>query len=253
MISYRGSEKYPPEEEYKDFIETDLKIGFGQKPVQFCDGLDVFKKVYEKFSLKKEKVSITGHSLGGGIAQYVALMVDKEKGFIPYTCTWNAVGINRDKIINILDFFNYKRIINNLKLENVEKMYFIKFENEYLNFFLKELKKSKIIKDKNNLLKNMNRRYPIVIDESFIKSFLRNTNFNKILEKLSSSTRERLLLNNFVYNVLFKVEDLSKELFIASYFIKKIIKNKIYEEKIVNFCHSNDLTVSLFQHIGAVY
>lgn len=253
VISYRGSEKYPIEEAYKDFVETDLKIGLGQKPVQFYDGLDVFNKVYKKFNLSKEDISITGHSLGGGIAQYVALMVDKEKGFIPYTCTWNAVGINRDGIITILDFFNYEKLIENLKLEDFEKMYFMEFKDEYLNFFLKELKKSKIIKDNNKLLIGMDIELSPVIDESFIKNFLKNTSFNSVLEKLSKDTKTRILLNNRVFNTLFKVKNLSKELFDASYFIRKIKENTEYDEKIVNFCHSEDLTVSLFPHIGSVY
>ncbi|MEG1449754.1 MAG: hypothetical protein RSC62_03005, partial [Cetobacterium sp.] len=43
------------------------------------------------------------------------------------------------------------------------------------------------------------------------------------------------------------------ELFEANYFIRRVKENRVYEENIVNFCHSEDLTVSLFAHIGAVY
>lgn len=253
VISYRGSEKYPIEDAYKDFIENDLKIGLGVKPVQFYDGLELFNRVYDEFKIPKEKISITGHSLGGGIAQFVSIMVDKERGFIPYTCTWNAVGINRDGIINLLDFFNYDRILDKLNLDDIEKQYFIEFKNEYLSFFLKELKKWKIIKDYNTLLITSNIQISPQIDDGFIKNFLKSTKFENLLSKLSNDTKNTLLDNNRVFKALFKVDNLANELFQADYFIRKIKANKIYEENIVNFCHSEDLTVSLFPHIGAVY
>ena len=253
VISYRGSEKYPIEDAYKDFIENDLKIGLGVKPVQFYDGLEVFNKIYDEFKIPKEKISITGHSLGGGIAQFVSIMVDKERGFIPYTCTWNAVGINRDGIINLLDFFNYDRILDKLNLDDIEKQYFIEFKNEYLSFFLKELKKGKVIKDSNTLLITSNVEISPQIDEGFIKNFVKSTKFENLLSKLSNDTKNTLLDNNRVFNALFKVDNLTNELFQADYFIRKIKANKVYEENIVNFCHSEDLTVSLFPHVGAVY
>lgn len=253
VISYRGSEKYPLEDAYKDFIENDLKIGLGVKPVQFYDGLEVFNKIYDEFKIPKEKISITGHSLGGGIAQFVSIMVDKERGFIPYTCTWNAVGINRDGIINLLDFFNYDKVLEKLDLDDIEKQYFIEFKNEYLTFFLKELKKGKVIKDSSTLLIESNVEISPEIDEVFIKNFVKSTKFENLLSKLSDDTRNYLLDNNRVFNVLFKVDNLTDELFQADYFIRKIKANKVYEENIVNFCHSEDLTVSLFPHVGVVY
>ncbi|MGL5000595.1 MAG: hypothetical protein ACRC6J_02600 [Cetobacterium sp.] len=253
VIAYRGSEKYPLEDAYKDFIENDLKIGLGIKPVQFYNGLEVFNKIYDEFKIPKEKISITGHSLGGGIAQFVSIMVDKERAFIPYTCTWNAVGINRDGIINLLDFFNYDKILKKLELDDIEKQYFIEFKNEYLSFFLKELKKGRVIKDNNTLLIRNNTEISPQIDDSFVKSFLKNTKFENLLEKLSVESKDNLLDNNKVFNALFKVDNLTEELYEADYFIRRVKTNKVYEENIVNFCHSEDLTVSLFPHIGAVY
>ncbi|MGL5901337.1 MAG: hypothetical protein ACRCZO_01520, partial [Cetobacterium sp.] len=57
VIAYRGSEKYPLEDAYKDFIENDLKIGLGIKPLQFYNGLEVFDKLYDEFKIPKEKIS----------------------------------------------------------------------------------------------------------------------------------------------------------------------------------------------------
>ncbi|MGL4904212.1 MAG: lipase family protein, partial [Cetobacterium sp.] len=253
VIAYRGSEKYPLEDAYKDFIENDLKIGLGIKPLQFYNGLEVFDKLYDEFKIPKEKISITGHSLGGGIAQFVSIMVDKERGFIPYTCTWNAVGINRDGIINLLDFFNYDKILEKLSLDDIEKQYFLEFKNEYLSFFLKELKKGKVIKDNNTLLITNNTEISPEVDDSFVKNFMKSTKFDNLLGKLSINSKDNLLDNNKVFNALFKIDNLTEELYEADYFIKRIKANKVYEENIVNFCHSEDLTVSLFPHVGAVY
>ncbi|MEG1449753.1 MAG: hypothetical protein RSA57_04540, partial [Cetobacterium sp.] len=227
VISYRGSEKYPIEDAYKDFIENDLKIGLGVKPVQFYDGLQVFDKIYDEFKIPKEKISITGHSLGGGIAQFVSIMVDKQRGFIPYTCTWNAVGINRDGIINLLDFFNYDKILDKIKLNDVEKQYFVEFKNEYLSFFLKELKKGKIIKDNNTLLISTDVQIAPQIDEGFIKNFIKNTKFDNLLGKLSNDTKNELLDDNRIFNALFKVDNLAEELFEANYFIRRVKENRV--------------------------
>ena len=253
VISFRGSETYPIEDAYKDFIENDLKIGLGVKPIQFYDGLEVFNKVYDEYKISKEKISITGHSLGGGIAQFVSIMVDKERGFIPYTCTWNSVGINRDGIINLLDFFNYDKILEKLDLDDIEKQYFLEFKNEYLTFFLKELKKGKIIKDNNTLLIANEAEITPAIDDGFIKNFVKSTRFEVILNKLSMDKKDNLLDENKVFYALFQIENLTDELFEADYFIRKVKTNKVYEENIVNFCHSEDLTVSLFPHVGSVY
>ncbi len=253
VIAYRGSEIYPLEDAYKDFIETDLKIGIGIKPKQFFEGLEVFNKVHEEFDVPKEKISITGHSLGGGIAQFVSMMVDKQKGFIPYTCTWNAVGINRDGIINLLDFFNYEKVVDKLELDDIEKNYFLEFKEEYLSFFLKELKRGKIIKDNNTLLLKNESDISPEIDENFLKNFFKTTSFNKVLDRLSEDSKDKLLDDNRVFQALFKVDNLAKELFEAEYFIKRVKDNKVYEENVANFCHSEDMTVSLFPHIGSVY
>lgn len=253
VIAYRGSEKYPLEDAYKDFIENDLKIGLGIKPLQFYDGLDVFNIIYNRFKISKEKISITGHSLGGGIAQFVSVMVDKEYGFIPYTSTWNAVGIKKDGIINILDFFNYEKMIGELRISGKEMKLFKGFKEDYLYFCLKELKKERIIKNNSVLLIKNENTISSNINENFIKKFIKETNFKQLLNQLPLSTKNYLLENNRVYTTLFQFERLTKELFEANYFIKRIKNNTAYEDNIVNFCHSKDLTVSLFSHIGSVY
>lgn len=253
VISYRGSEKFPVEDAYKDFIENDLKIGLGEKPVQFYDGIELYNKMYKEYKISKEKLSVTGHSLGGGIAQFVGLMIDKEHGFIPEIYTWNAVGIKRDGIINIVDFIDYNKILDNFKLNDIEKKYFLDFKDEYLSFLLKELKKNKIIKDNSTVLILKNIQGAFRIDETFIKNFVKNTNFNNLLDKLSNETKDNLLKGNRIFYKFFEIENLINQLLDAEVFLKIIENNKRYEEKIKNICHSEDMTSYLFAHVGSVY
>lgn len=74
VVAFRGSEKYPLEDAYKDFIETDLALGLGKIPQQFYEGVEVYYKLVKDFKIPHDKISLTGHSLGGGIAQYTVLI-----------------------------------------------------------------------------------------------------------------------------------------------------------------------------------
>src|SRR3712207_676473 len=95
VISYRGSEVFPLEDAYQDFISTDLAIGMGKIPIQFHEGVEVVEKLVNDLGLHYEQISLTGHSLGGGIAQYTALSIHRLHQHIPITYTWNAVGVNK--------------------------------------------------------------------------------------------------------------------------------------------------------------
>lgn len=144
VIAYRGSEKFPLEDAYKDFIETDLAIGLGKIPLQFYEGVEVYYELVNRHKIPHKNITLTGHSLGGGIAQYVALTVDKNSNIIPYTYTWNAVGINRDGIVSILDYINLNTILKEqTDLTKEERKIFLPFQQPYLEFLAKELKKNK--------------------------------------------------------------------------------------------------------------
>ena len=140
VIAYRGSETNPIEEAYKDFVETDLRIGLGKKPLQFWEGLETLENLLKR-GIPFEKISITGHSLGGGIAQFVAIMFYKKYKKIPYTVTWNSVGINKDGIIGFEDFLDYEKVLESCNLLEEEKAKFLDFKESYIDFYLKELKR----------------------------------------------------------------------------------------------------------------
>ncbi len=252
VIAYRGSETYPFEEAYKDFIETDLMIGLGRKPLQFWEGLEVYENLLKE-GIPKEDITITGHSLGGAIAQFVAVMSHKKYNYCPSVCTWNSVGIKREGIIGIEDFIPYEEVIETFNITQEEKEYFMEFKDSYKDFIMKELKKEGIIKDNRTLLVYKDFDLYFNIDDDFLKVLTKQTNFKTVLGKMSAKRGKELILNERVVDKLFRLENLSEEIKSAKKFIDELSENKIFNEKIINFCHSKDFVSSLFPHIGTTY
>ncbi len=123
VIAYRGTDAIERnvKEAIKDY-ETDLAIASGGNKVVEA-GLNQFQDAYNFYECIKKntgitdpsKITITGHSLGGGLAQYVAY---KTKGQ-HQTTTFDAVGIGqvlpgvnpRDYDYSITDYVNENDII----------------------------------------------------------------------------------------------------------------------------------------------
>lgn len=79
-----------------------------------------------------------GHSLGGGIAQYVAVISSVEMDYIPETYTFNGVGIDREGILNIKDFWNLKKYLR--MYLRTKKIILDLFSTLTLYFYKKEIK-----------------------------------------------------------------------------------------------------------------
>lgn len=78
-----------------------------------------------------------GHSLGGGIAQYVAVISSVEMDYIPETYTFNGVGIDREGILNIKDFLKFEKIFKDVNSKD-KKDNFRSFFNTYSIFLQKK-------------------------------------------------------------------------------------------------------------------
>ena len=252
VISYRGSETYPFEEAYKDFIETDLRFGMGKKPLQFWEGVEVFENLLS-LGIPFEKISITGHSLGGGIAQFAAIMLYKKYKVVPKVCTWNGVGINRDGIIGIEDFIDFEKLLDLCHLTDEEKKIFAEFKPSYMDFFFFFLKKLKVIKDNRTVLIDKYTTFYFHIDDIFIEALTKQTNFKQVLNKIPLKRRRELLLNENLIDKLFQIDNLTGVLHEAVKFIDILNDNKVFETNVINFCHSKDLVSFLFPHIGTTY
>lgn len=63
IVAYRGTESW-------EDVKADLNIGVGNVPDQFAPAMRLFEKAQQVKSLSK--IIVTGHSLGGGLAQLVS-------------------------------------------------------------------------------------------------------------------------------------------------------------------------------------
>ena len=102
VIAYRGTDfSFKPEDikgTIKDMIQ-DIELGFmkenGSQLICAYMFLEYIKKMCKKDEEKEEKINIhiTGHSLGGCLAQYVYVVTGK----IYPTVTFNALGLGKSK------------------------------------------------------------------------------------------------------------------------------------------------------------
>ena len=89
VIAYRGTE--PEREAAKDFA-TDLCFLTGQIPQQYNDAIAFYNAIITNTKYQNTTICITGHSLGGGLAQLVCIYALKEKSKAHGGFTFNAPG-----------------------------------------------------------------------------------------------------------------------------------------------------------------
>ncbi|MGL4392584.1 MAG: hypothetical protein ACRCSK_04065 [Fusobacteriaceae bacterium] len=241
VIAFRGSELYPFEEAIKDFVGNDLAIGIGLRPKQFDDAKSFYMMHVKDLEIPKEKISLTGHSLGGGLAQFVAVIADKKFGYVPFTCTWNAIGIRKEGIITFFDLIDFKRIISRgMVLSKSQLEILSKFKEPYLTF-LHEFKK----KSGNNLLdayKNNKKIIKLLHDcvEKIYQDHKNNQNH----------THERSEIEQNLIQIFFNshVEEIIKE---AHKTLREFNENTKYSDRVINYGHSQDVTNTIYEHIGS--
>ncbi|OQY42147.1 MAG: hypothetical protein B6227_02995 [Fusobacteriia bacterium 4572_74] len=256
IISYRGTEVSSFGEAYKDFIETDLLIGVDRKPKQLEQGVEFYKKILK---IEHESIALTGHSLGGGIAQYVALISDLGGYGIPKVYTWNAIGINKVGILNLEDFLEFDSIAERKfpSLKNNEMLY-KRVKNYYYSYLFKNLKKNNYIKDKESIKKISKLEFKFELDEDAKKKLenifmISNKSMLPFFAKKEEQKNELIMSPKVFIEDFFDEDMIYEELIRARKFIKKFKKNNKYDEYIINFVHSEDFTITLYPHLGSTY
>lgn len=247
ILTFRGSEKFPLEDAYKDFIETDLMLGLGKIPIQFYEGIEVFNHLVDDLGIDIKKISITGHSLGGVIAQFVALNSNKTRDYIPITYTWNAVGIKRKNLITKVEYLDISNILaKNSSLSADEIEIFKGFSSDYTKIYEKIISKYE-----GEIFKKL--KISFKIDEKFIKKLKKTPSLLKIYKILGEDRVKILEENENIYTILFDIKGNEKILEKSKKFYDNFNNNVGYDKKIFNYGHSQDFTNSVFNHLGTLY
>lgn len=251
VIGYRGSELYPIEDAYKDFIEADFILGIGKIPTQFYEGIEVYKTLIENYGLDHNKISLTGHSLGGGIAQFVAVGVDIRFNHIPITHTFNAVGINKDNIITIFDFINIEERINKSNnLSANDKETYIELAASYIGYIYNQTKFNGYLDKIGPVITENYEKFLSKLNQSFLGDIKKNPKYRKYLNKLPISRSMEYVSRRDFFRSIFSVEELDKLISNVNKYSDKITNNLHYKERIINYGHSKDFTFSTFEHVG---
>lgn len=100
VLANRGTEPFG-EQKKKDLVITDGQIFSSYYPNQFEDAMKFYNQVKGLSIANGKMINVTGHSLGGGISQYIGVMGDN----VGEVVTWNGVGIANQKKIDQYDFW----------------------------------------------------------------------------------------------------------------------------------------------------
>lgn len=127
VFANRGTEP-AGEQKKKDLVITDGQIFSSYYPNQFEDAMKFYNQVKGLSIANGKMINVTGHSLGGGISQYIGVMGDN----VGEVVTWNGVGANQKKI-DQYDFWGLSRGSNYI-YENLVRLNYIENNQVTENF-----------------------------------------------------------------------------------------------------------------------
>ena len=245
-----------------EMIITNLgRVGLSIPGIEFRLPELFYKYIRDNY--KFDKMSFTGHSLGGGLAQYASVISSDSE--VNKAVTWNGIGIKSFTIISGYEFFDkpqaiikrlYKEIDGEANKDDVEKEYrnlcdgIIKyFENlgyiedyQITEQFLKESENGKEI-DEEKL-------------DRVLDNFRQKNNydiFSIIPPKILKDIIDDICSDKDDYGKLDSCKNIKKRLDVKRKFVKEYKESKNYSDSVINYVNPYDLTGNFTDHIGSIY
>jgi pimeloyl-ACP methyl ester carboxylesterase len=107
VLAFRGTEKFSASD-----WSTDLEVKNGTVPQQFDDALELYQEIATQYGT--EGLSVTGHSLGGALASWVAARTETDP---PYATVFNSLGIaNLVPVQPYTNITNYNSLLDPVTL-----------------------------------------------------------------------------------------------------------------------------------------
>lgn len=100
LVAYRGSESDTTEQVVKDWALADFGLINNPLTIQQSDAQDYLRTIYEKYGNQYENFSLTGHSLGGNLAEHAAITApDGMRGKIDRCVNLDGPGFSQEYLL----------------------------------------------------------------------------------------------------------------------------------------------------------
>lgn len=266
-----------------EHLVTNRKIAVDTPGRQF----ELAKEFYEKIqTLYNDNISFTGHSLGGGLAQYAAVISSSKSNLptsVKNTVTWNGIGIKAFSKIMGYEFFDeYISIAQRLRdisgefaKDHIPFIIYTSLAKSTLNSFEEKgyIRDGEITDEFLNIKGEIDTEKikevitPLSIKRAFIEFFkeliqivgdigdILKTPVIGVLKFIFNRVDVifETLCNDDGYNIFDSPKNIQKKLESKRRFATYYQSGDKFEKRVVNYINSLDLTGNFAQHIGSTY
>ncbi|NLM96726.1 MAG: hypothetical protein GX175_03780, partial [Halanaerobiaceae bacterium] len=220
-----------------------------------------------------KEISFTGHSLGGGLAQYAAVMssidykhdgpaiyAKSENAYIhnvKNAVTWNAIGIKSFSRINGYEFLKPYGAIKERVKDIAEESLPLNIYEGLIDRILKYLERKRYVVDGRitELFLSEINDIDIKKVEKVVDGLRHNESLRKMINPFTSSKQVKDLIfsSRDGYGIFDTYENIKNRLEIKRRFSLYYEDGEKFNNKVINYINSKDLTSYFAEHIGTTY